>query len=362
MKPRRRSFKWNLFLLLLLGAALPPTIKLSLFAYSAYQPESTQAIFIAVAKGENPNDITKTLMSSGILANAKDFIWLGRITRQWRKIKAGEYKVSPAMAPIEIFTIITSGISAAHPITVREGENLYEISDELAERGLVATSQFIHLSQDPQFIATFPEFSDRPPQSLEGYYFPDTYYFNRTLTAPEMARQMVKQFFTYWGKSQADRAEQLRMTRHEVITLASMIEKETGAPEERAIISSVFHNRLKKQMKLQSDPTTIYGMWSRYQGKIHRSDLLAKNEYNTYAIKALPIGPIGNPGREAISAALYPSETPYLYFVSHNDGTHQFSQTFEEHNAAVRKFQLDPKARQGKSWRDHLKKPASVTH
>jgi UPF0755 protein len=171
-----------------------------------------------------------------------------------------------------------------------------------------------------------------------------------------MIRQMTRHFLSFWGKEQELRAKELGMTRHQVITLASIIEKETGAPEERPLISSVFHNRLKKRMKLQSDPTTIYGMWERYRGKIHKSDLYVKNEYNTYFVTALPAGPIGNPGKEAIRAALYPSESPFFYFVSHNDGTHEFSRTFQEHNRAVQKFQVDPKAREGKSWRDRLKK------
>ena len=135
-----------------------------------------------------------------------------------------------------------------------------------------------------------------------------------------------------------------------------MIEKETGAAEERPIISSVFHNRLTKRMRLQSDPTTIYGMWDHYEGKIHKSDLLAPTEYNTYTVPALPVGPISNPHAESIHAALYPAETPYLYFVSRNDGTHVFSRTYAEHNQWVQKLQVDPAAREGKSWRD-LKQP-----
>jgi UPF0755 protein len=171
-----------------------------------------------------------------------------------------------------------------------------------------------------------------------------------------MARQMVKHFFDFWGKEQEQRARELNLSVHAIITLASIIEKETGAAEERAMISSVFHNRLKKRMKLQSDPTTIYGMWERFKGKIHKQDLFEKNSYNTYAVAALPEGPIGNPGKEAIQAALYPADTPFYYFVSHNDGTHEFSRTVEEHNQAVLKYQLDKKMREGKSWRDHLKK------
>jgi UPF0755 protein len=134
--------------------------------------------------------------------------------------------------------------------------------------------------------------------------------------------------------------------------MASVIEKETGASFERPIISSVFHNRLKKKMRIQSDPTVIYGIWERYTGNIRRTDLQTKTEYNTYTIPALPIGPISNPHPDSIRAALYPADSEFLYFVSKNDGTHVFSKTYQEHSDWVRKTQLNPKAKEGKSWRD----------
>jgi UPF0755 protein len=151
----------------------------------------------------------------------------------------------------------------------------------------------------------------------------------------------------------------LGLSRREVIILASVVEKETGAGFERPMIASVFYNRLKKKMRLQSDPTTIYGIWENYSGNLRRSDLLQKTPYNTYAIPALPAGPISNPNPESIKAVLYPAETEYLYFVSKNDGTHIFSKTYAEHAAHVRETQLDPKAREGKSWRDLGKSPGN---
>ena len=246
-------------------------------------------------------------------------------------------------------------------MTIREGENIYEIADDIAAKGLTTRSHFLEMAKDSHFIESIGLFRKPFPANLEGYFFPDTYFFNRTLSTEEIIKQMVKHFFIFWGEAQEDRARALHMNQDQIITLASIIEKETGAPEERALISSVFHNRLHKRMKLQSDPTTIYGMWDHYRGKIHKRDLAAHNNYNTYYVNALPAGPIGNPGNDAIHAALYPAESPFLYFVSHNDGTHQFSKTFEEHNHAVQKFQVDPKAREGKSWRDHLKRPASIS-
>jgi UPF0755 protein len=356
----KQRISWMILLFgLLLGVAVPIS-RMAFFAFIPFETNSEEAKVIQVQKGQNPNDITKLLVSNGIISDGKTFIWLGRIARQWKYIKAGEYQVSPNMSPLEIFSILTSGVSVAHPITVREGENMYEVADDLVSKGLVDRGQFIHLCTDTTFMKSLGIFKETPPPTLEGYLFPETYFFNKTMSANDLIRQMVRHFSSYWGKAQDERAQQLGMTRHQVLTLASIIEKETGAPEERPIISSVFHNRLEKGMRLQSDPTTIYGMWERYEGKIHRSDLNAKNAYNTYAIQALPAGPIANPGREAIQAALFPTQSAFLYFVSHNDGTHEFSRTLEEHNRAVKKYQLDPKARAGKSWRDRLKKPASI--
>lgn len=360
MENRSKLFNWGiLFIIVAIAVGLPLT-RLVIFALSATQPGSPNSAIIEVHKGHNPNDVAKILIGTGSIVDGKSFIWLGKLTRQFKRIKAGEYKVSPAMTPVEIFSVITSGISVAHPVTIREGENMYEIGADLESKGLASSAHFVSLCRDQNLIRSLVYFKNQPPITLEGYLFPDTYFFNKTLTDADMIKQMVKHFFSFWNKEHDERAGQLKLSRNQVTTLASIIEKETGAPEERALISSVFHNRLQKRMRLQSDPTTIYGMWERFKGKIHKSDLSVKNAYNTYSIVALPIGPIANPGKEAIQAALFPAQSPFLYFVSHNDGTHQFSRTFEEHNRAVRKFQVDPKAREGKSWRDHLKKPASI--
>ncbi len=372
MEQKKRSLTLAALILITALFVSIPFFRLTFFAFTALQSDSEadsqtdphNAKVIEIHKGENQNEIAKALAQSQTISNWKDFIWLGRLTRQWRRVKAGEYQISSTMTPIEIFSVLTSGISIVHPVTVREGENIYEIADDLTAKGLATRSHFLFLCQNHEFIQTLglSESQNPPPHltSLEGYVFPDTYFFDRSMTDSEIIKQMVKHFFAFWGKKEEDQARQLGLTRHQIITLASIIEKETGAPEERALISSVFHNRLKKGMKLQSDPTTIYGIWDRYQGKIHKSDLATKNPYNTYTIRALPIGPIANPGQDAIHAALFPADSPFLYFVSHNDGTHQFSRSFEEHNRAVQKFQLDPLARAGKSWRDHLKQPASV--
>jgi UPF0755 protein len=336
-----------LFTTLGLGAQ---AARMALFALAPASPGSTGKSVVEIRRGQGPSDIAKLLVSNHVVNDARIFTWVGRITHQWGKIKAGEYELSPAMTPIEVFGVITSGVSVAHPITVREGENMYEIATDIEAKGMASKIKLLELFRDPQFIKTLGLKGAVGP-TLEGYLYPDTYFFNRTMAAEDMVRAMVRKFQQVWTPQIATRVAELGLNQLQALTLASIIEKETGNPKERPLISSVFNNRLRKKMKLQSDPTTIYGIWETYKGNIHRSDLLTPSAYNTYTLPGLPIGPISNPGKEAIEAALNPPQTEYLYFVSHNDGTTEFSATLEAHNRAVQKFQIDPKGRNGKSWR-----------
>jgi UPF0755 protein len=342
----------------MMAAAGALSAKLALFAFSPAAPGSTVKSIIEVRKGESAAEISRALGAQGAITDPKLFIHLGRLARQWSRIKTGEYEVSGAKTPVEIFGVITSGISVAHPVTVREGENMYEIAADIEGKKLAPPGKIISLCKDPKFIGSL---GLKPPlgPTLEGYLFPDTYFFNRAMSSEDMLRQMVRHFQRKWTAQHDARAAELGLTQLQTITLASMVEKETGDPRERPMISSAFHNRLRKRMRLQSDPTTVYGIWERYQGNIHRSDLLTVNGYNTYPLPGLPVGPISNPGSQAIEAALNPMKSEYIFFVSHNDGTHEFTATLDQHNAAVRKFQMDPKARQGKSWRD-LRKNGAV--
>lgn len=359
--PHRSSKNWIALGFCLVAAVI--LIGLGKFALFAFTPAvgigaNVEKHVITVQRGSSPNRLAETLEKDGVVTSAEQFLWLGRITRLWGKLKAGEYEVSPTLTPLQIFKILTSGVSMNHPLTIREGENMYEIADEVGARKLADRQEFLDLCKDPKVMASLG-FKPPYPKNLEGYLFPETYFFNRTTTPDTMIRQMVRRANAIWTPDLQRRADALGLTRHQVVTLASIIEKETGAPEERPMISSVFHNRLKKKMRLQSDPTTIYGIWHRYRGNLSRADLSDQNEHNTYMIPALPVGPIGNPGREAIQAALHPSLSDYLYFVSHNDGTHEFTRTYEDHLAAVKKFQIDRKEREGKSWRDRLNSKAT---
>ena len=349
----------RLLLLIPILAGIPVTTFIH-FTITPLDRQSTLTSTLEIRRGQSPTEITKELVALQTITDGRKFFLLGRLARHWNKIKAGEYRVSPAQSPLELFSILTSGMSISHPITIHEGEALNEVIDDLASKKLGDPDLLRGLCQSPEFIQSLGYFENDPPTTLEGYILPETYFFNRTMTSQEIIKQMVKHFFAIWGEAEKNRAHSLNLSRHEIITLASIIEKETGAPVERSLISSVFHNRLKKGMKLQSDPTTIYGMGARYKGKLRRSDLYQSNPYNTYTIPGLPPGPISNPGKESIQAALYPAESPYLFFVSHNNGTHEFTSSLKEHNRAVQKFQIDPKARQGKSWRDLRRKMAST--
>ncbi len=194
--------------------------------------------------------------------------------------------------------------------------------------------------------------------SLEGYLFPETYNVTRFTTLRELVQNMVQNFKTNYAELEAEakaKGRAIPLSRHELVTLASVVEKETGAPEERPLIASIFYNRLNKKMRLQSDPTIVFGLWvetGAYKQNITRDDINHPTRYNTYTVPRLPWGPISNPGRAALSATINPATTDNLYFVSRTDGTHVFTKTYEDHLRAVKTFQLDPAAREGHSWRE----------
>jgi UPF0755 protein len=307
---------------------------------------------VEVEKGLRPRSLVTKLSELGLTDWPELLYWYGRFKGSWGQVKAGEYEVKGELTADQFFATIASGVSVQKPVLLREGENIYQFADTLVvEKRVASKEEVIKYLKDPEVMKGFG-FTDPLPESLEGYLSPNTYFFPRSEKLSVIVAAMVKESDKFWGKAEADRAAVLGLTRAQVVTLASMIEKETSVTNERALISGVFHNRLRKKMRLQSDPTTIYGIWERYNGNITKADLLEETPYNTYRIPALPAGPISNPHPETIQAALYPAETPAIFFVSRNDGTHRFSETLDEHNQAVKTFQLDPGQREGKSWRN----------
>lgn len=327
------------------------------FVFSRGSSGKTKIIFYEVKKNQTAMSIAQDLEKAGIISDAKLFYWYGRLTSRTEKFKSGDYRFSSKMIPSEVMAVIMSGISFGYPLRVPEGYNMRQIAELIDEFRPGSSVKFLKICKDKKFVATL-DFAS-PPINMEGYLFPNTYLVGRKLAEEEIIRGMYKKYREVFTPELKNRASFMGMSEHQVVTLASIIEKETGASQERPIISSVFHNRLKKRMKLQSDPTVIYAAKD-YAGNITRRHLDEKNAYNTYQIRGLPPGPIGNPGKEAIMAALYPAETEYLYFVSRNDGTHEFTTNYDDHRAAVEKYQIDKKAREGKSWRDLNKNHGSA--
>jgi UPF0755 protein len=301
--------------------------------------EKMEKIF-TIVQGQGLRQTAASLEQEGLVSDALRFRLLARLEKKDKLIQAGEYFFSSAMTPKEILGQLVEGRVHLYRVTIPEGFTLTQIAAAVAGAGLAPEIAFLETTRNPSIAKQLGIDAD----TLEGYLFPDTYYFPKGLQSITIVIAMVKQFRAAFKPEWETRAKELGMSIHEVVTLASIIEKETGAPEERPLISSVFHNRLEKGMRLETDPTVIYGIPD-FDGNIKRQHLKTYTPYNTYKINGLPPGPIASPGALAIEAALYPAQSDYLYFVSKKDGTHQFSATIEAHNAAVRKYQLRKKRR-----------------
>lgn len=297
------------------------------------------------------------LEREGLIKNSSFFVYSGKSQSADRKVRAGEYELNPGMTQAEILVVLLNGHVVLHPLTIPEGLTVAQIADVASQDGFADRAEFLRLAKDRTFIASF----GIKAETLEGYLYPDTYKFPRGVKTREVLTAMIDQLRQMVGPDLLARMQEQKMTMHEVLTLASVIEKETGSGSERPEISAVFHNRLKKRIPLQSDPTVIYGLPA-FDGNIHKKDLSSPSPYNTYRVQGLPPGPIANPGIQAIRAALYPSDSHSLYFVSRNDGTHQFSATLIEHNKAVEKYQKRPFRRGARSQTSVVPVERAIVH
>lgn len=292
---------------------------------------------VVIPEGATFQQVAGLLEREQLIRSRSVFVMLGKAQEVDRKIQPGEYELHAAMPPADILAKLLAGRVLLHAVTIPEGYTFTQIADVLAEQGITNRADFLKLASDTAFIKTL----GISGETAEGYLFPDTYRFARATSAKDVIRTMVDQLARIMTEEWKTRAKEMNLTMHQVLTLASVIEKETGSGDERPQIASVFHNRLKKRIPLQSDPTVIYGL-PNFDGNLHKKDLSHPSPYNTYRWAGLPPGPIASPGADAIRAALYPSTSTYLYFVSRNDGTHHFSATLMEHNRAVEKYQKRP--------------------
>jgi UPF0755 protein len=292
-------------------------------------------LVIDIPAGQPFKSAARALFERNLIKSPFKFNLVARLKGYDKRLKAGEYALSATMTPIQIMEKLVKGEVLLHKLTVPEGFNIYQIADLVAQAGFAENSAFIEAATN----ADLARENRIPAESFEGYLFPETYYFPKKAGVETILSTMVKRFWIVFTAAWKERANQLGFSIHQIVILASIIEKETGAPFERPLISSVFHNRLKRKMRLESDPTVIYGL-KNFDGNLKREHLETPTPYNTYKIMGLPAGPIANPGKKSLEAALYPADTKFIYFVSKKDKTHQFSTNLKDHNQAVQKYQL----------------------
>jgi len=300
-------------------------------------------LLFVVPEGASLKEVVLDLEEKKIISNKSLFLLWARLSGYSRIIKAGEYCLNSGMPPVKILAILGKGAVISHMVTIPEGFTSAQIAELLGKKGLVEKGEFLLLAGDQDLVRRY----GIAGAGLEGYLYPDTYRFYRGMTALSVVDVMVKRFKEVTAPF-VERAEQLGMAFEDIVALASIVEKETGLAEERPVIASVFLNRLKRGIRLESDPTVIYGLTG-FNGNLTRKDLSKPTPYNTYLIPGLPPGPIANPGLDAIKAVLFPAKTNYLYFVSKNDGSHYFSRTLAEHNRAVMIYQKKRRTRRKKA-------------
>lgn len=308
----------------------------ALFQYVFYGMPSGESLptQIRVEQGDSLTTVVRKLRDQKIISNGLFFSLWARLNGADKKIHQGLYRFEANVTAREVLDRLVSGKGIFQTVTIPEGLTVKEIAALLEKMQIANKEKFLAAAVDPNLLAGL----GLQDKGIEGYLFPSTYNFVPETPERDIILTMAEQFRKVLQPLLDQRDGATGLTTHEVLTLASIIEKETGVEAERPLVSAVFHNRLKHQMPLQSDPTVIYGLKD-FNGNLTRKDLNDPNSYNTYRITALPPGPICNPSLSSIRAALHPAEVPYFYFVSKNDGTHLFSETIEAHNHAVKVYQ-----------------------
>lgn len=331
---------------LLLVLLVPLVIGLATFFFfrnrfiAPVDSSQTEEVTVVVTPGMSFSEIAAELEKNEIVRSAWGLRVLSRLRSEDTKVNAGEYAFTKAMTPKEILAKLISGETIKRIATIIPGMTIRDIIKEIGKSGVVTEDEFKKALNDPALLKRWAM-----PGSFEGYLFPETYHLSKPITAQEIIGVLMREGEKYWSPDFSTRADELKMTRHMVLTLASIIEKETGLADERTLVSSVFHNRLKAGMKLQSDPTVIYGI-PNFNGNITKIDLETPTPYNTYIISGLPPGPIGSPSLSSIRAALYPATSDYLYFVADGKGGHKFSATYREHRNNVGEYVAKQRASQ----------------
>jgi UPF0755 protein len=306
------------------------------FYIALFIPPSNEKVWkeVEVTEGMSFKSISAALQKEGIIRYRGYFELIGRIEGISRKVRTGYYGLSTNMSLWEVLDSLRRGKIIEYEIVIPEGYNLYQIGWTLANTPLLSDPQdFINLVKNKRYVHSLGIEAD----TLEGYLFPDTYYLPKGIKLEDIPKKMVQRFNVVFTDSLRNRAKELGFNEHQIITLASIVEKEAKVSSERTLIAAVYINRLKKGMKLQADPTTVYGTKA-WITNVTSQDLKRRSPYNTYLHKGLPPGPISNPGEGAILASLYPDKVDYLFFVAQGDGSHYFSKDFSSHEKAISRY------------------------
>jgi UPF0755 protein len=311
------------------------------FFWTYSGPETT----FSIQENETFSHINYRLKEANLIPSSRIFHHFVKFHGDLNKFKVGAFKIPLNYTLADLLYIFTKSKPVGQMLTIPEGKNIYDIAKIVEKNKIGTASEFLQECFNKELLNQF----QIPAESVEGYLFPDSYLFSFETKPATIIKFMVNHFFKKIQTipNLTSDPEEL----FKIVTLASIVEKETGAGHERPMIAGVFQNRLKKNIPLQSDPTTIYGLFPHFDGNLKRAHLKEKTPYNTYALNGLPKGPISNPGLESINAVLNPAKHKFIYFVSKNDGTHIFTSTYEEHLKAVEYYQKNKKAREGKSWR-----------
>jgi UPF0755 protein len=327
-----------LFVILLLVVCAAGATWFYLGVNRPYKGYADSEQFVEIPPGSGTAAIARRLADAGVITDVNTFRLALWVTGQGRRLQAGEYRFDHPLSARQVAEKIGRGEVYVHPITFREGLTIKQMAELYESKGFGPAKDFVEASKNAALVQAI----DPAAKDLEGYLFPDTYALPRRATADQLVARMVASFTKALTPDLIEKATANGQSVRQLVTLASIVEKETGKAEERPMVAAVYANRLKIGMGLQCDPTVIYALEraGRFNGNLTREDLQFDSPYNTYRYAGLPPGPIAAPGRASLEAAADPAPVPYLYFVSRNDGTHAFASTLDEHNRNVQQYQI----------------------
>lgn len=336
----RRVLWWALavVVLALIGGGLAARWFIGSFDH-AYKGFATEELFVDIPAGTSPRAIGRRLADAGVVRDELTFRAAVYMSGRARDLKAGEYRFEAPASVNEVIGRLAKGDVYHRLLTFREGLTIPDMAQLFAASGLGTAEEFLAAASEPTLIAAL----DPEAKNLEGYLYPETYALPRGTPAQELTRQMVAYFEKAFDDELRAATVEQGLTVRQVVTLASLVEKETAREDERPLVAAVYRNRLKIGMGMQADPTVIYALQlaKRWKGNLSKADLQLDSPYNTYRYPGLPPGPIAAPGRPSLAASVHPADVDYLYFVSRNDGSHVFAKTLDEHNRNVQRWQVE---------------------